>query len=133
MYSTSDESICAKPESGVVMRTLRSPHSHSGRIRFPKEANPAHRPRAWLWLEVEHRAACHKIERHRNVHVHDQPLATDLAQARGPTQPEIGLLPSGQGDARPVEAAGEGHVIAHRDGQVSNFIAHRTLEQRPSL
>src|SRR5258708_11864412 len=107
MYSTSDESICAKPESGVVMRTLRSPHSHSGRIRFFGEANPAHRPRAWLWLEVEHRAACYKIERHPNVHVHDQPLATDLAQARGPRQPEIRLLPSRHSDTRPLAAAGQ--------------------------
>src|SRR5260370_37491597 len=110
MSSTSDESICAKPESGVVMRTLRSPHSHSGRIRFFGEANPAHRPRAWLWLEGEHPAACHKIERPPNAHVHDQPPAPDLAQTRGPTQPEIGLLPSEQGDARPGEAAVQGHV-----------------------
>ena len=87
----------------------------------------------WLGLEVEHRAACLQIDRHRNVHVRDQPLAVDLPPARGPTQPVTDLLPSVQGCATPVEAVGEGHVIAHRDVQVSNFIAERTLDRREPL
>ncbi len=65
--------------------------------------------------------------------VHDQPLAVDLPEASGPTQPEIGLLPSVHGSAYPVEAVGECHVIAHRDGEVVNFIADRTLERRECL
>ena len=59
--------------------------------------------------------------------MHDQPLAVDLTEASGPTQPEIGLLPSVHGSAYPVEAVGECHVIAHRDGQVVNFIVNRAL------
>jgi hypothetical protein len=80
-----------------------------------------------LWLEVQHRAACLQIDRHRVLMVHDQPLAVDLPEARSHTQPEIGLLPSVQGPAYPVEAVGEGNVIAHRDGQVVNFIVNRAL------
>src|SRR6266704_4749462 len=86
-----------------------------------------------LWLEVEHRFAIRQIDRHRVLMVHNQPLAVDLTEASGPTQPEIGLLPSVHGSAYPVEAVGEGNVIAHRDGQVVNFIAYRTLERREYL
>src|SRR5947209_2039948 len=94
---------------------------------------PPHRPCAWLWLEVQHRAARLQIDRHRVLMVHDQPLATDLTEASGPTQPEIGLLPSVHGSAYPVEAVGECNVIAHRDVEVVNFIAYRTLERREDL
>src|SRR6266516_477616 len=87
----------------------------------------------WLGLEGEHRFALLHIDRHRNVRVHDQPRAVDPPPANGRTQPEIGLLPSGQGSAQPVEAVGECHVIAHRDGQVVHFIADRTLERRERL
>src|SRR5574337_2145315 len=62
--------------------------------------------------------------------MHDQPRAVDLSEASGPTQPESDLLPSVQGSAYPVEAVAECHVIAHRDGQVVNFIVDRTLERR---
>src|SRR5436190_4418082 len=93
---------------------------------------PKH-PRKWLWLEVQHRFAMLQIDRHRVLMVHDQPLAVDLPEAGGPTQPESGLLPIVPGSAYPVEAVGEGHVIAHRDGQVVNFIADRTLERRERL
>src|SRR2546430_1203505 len=65
--------------------------------------------------------------------VHDQPRIVDLTEAGGPTQPESGLLPSVHGSAYPVEAVGEGTVIAHRDGEVVNFIADRTLERREDL
>jgi len=37
------------------------------------------------------------------------------------------------GNDYPVKAVSEGHVIARRDGQVSNFIADRTLERREYL
>src|SRR5437773_11593937 len=87
----------------------------------------------WLWLEGEHRAACLQIDRHRVLMMHDQPLAVDLTEASGPTQPEIGLLPSVHGSPYPVEAVGECNIIAYRDGQVVNFIAYRTLEQRERL
>src|SRR6266567_7200738 len=93
---------------------------------------PKH-PMKWLWLEVQHRFAMLQIDRHRVLMMHDQPLAVDLTEASGPTQPEIGLLPIVHGSAYPVEAVGEGHVIAHRDGQVVNFIADRTLERREYL
>src|SRR6266699_2185365 len=93
---------------------------------------PPH-PMQWLWLEVQHRAACLQIDRHRVLMVHDQPLAVDPPPASGPTQPEIGLLPIVHGSAYPVEAVGEGNVLAHRDGQVVNFIAYRTLERREYL
>src|SRR5579859_6422512 len=63
---------------------------------------PAHRPWAWLGRKVEHRAACLHIDRHRDLIMHEQPLASALAPARGPTQPDTDLLPSGQGGARPV-------------------------------
>src|SRR6266487_1921060 len=86
-----------------------------------------------LWLEVQHPAACLQIDRHRVLMLPDQPRAVDLTEASGPTQPEIGLLPSVHGSAYPVEAVSEGHVIAHRDGQVVNFIADRTLERREYL
>src|SRR6266571_9357208 len=65
--------------------------------------------------------------------VHDQPRAVDLTEAGGPTQPEIGLLPSVQGSAYPVEAVAECNVIAHRDGEVVHFIVDRTLERREHL
>ena len=65
--------------------------------------------------------------------MHEPPLASDLAPARGPTHPDTDLLPSGQGCARPVEAVGEGHILAHRNGQVGNFIADRTRERRERL
>src|SRR5262249_11365210 len=78
-------------------------------------------------------AACLQIDRHRVLMVHDQPLAVDLAEASGPTQPEIGLLPSVHRSAYPVEAVAECNVIAHRDGEVMNFIAYRTLERREHL
>ena len=93
---------------------------------------PKH-PRKWLGLEVEHRFAMLQIDRHRVLMVHDQPLAVDLAEAGGPTQPEIGLLPSVPDSAYPVEAVAEGHVIAHRDGQVVNFIMNRALEDEECL
>src|SRR5258708_23299386 len=93
---------------------------------------PKH-PRKWLWLEVEHRFARLQIDRHRSLHVHDQPRAVDLAEASGPTQPVTDLLPIVHGCAQPVEAVGECHVIAHRDGQVSNFIVDRTRERRERL
>src|SRR5260370_41224535 len=93
----------------------------------PKKLAPPHRPCAWLWLEVQHRAACLQIDRHRVLMMHDQPLAVDLTEASGPTQPEIGLLPSVQGSAYPIEAVGECNVIAHRDGEVVNFIVNRAL------
>src|SRR5579864_6224193 len=82
--------------------------------------------RKWLWLEVQHRFAPLQIDRHRVLMVYDQPLAVDLTEASGPTQPESGLLPIVQGPAYPVEAVGECYVIAHSDGQVVNFIAYRT-------
>ena len=91
------------------------------------------RPCAWLGLEVQHRAACLQIDRHRDLIMHEQPLASDLAPASGPTSPETELLPSGHGCATPVEAVGEGHVIAHRDRQVSNFKVDRTLDRRERL
>src|SRR5258708_7927685 len=109
------------------MRKLSSPHSRGGGFASLGKLAPPHRPCAWLWLEVQHRAACPQIDRHRVLMMHDQPLAVDLTQASGPTQPEIGLLPSVQGSAYPVEAVGEGNVIAHRDGQVVNFIVNRAL------
>ena len=62
--------------------------------------------------------------------VYDQPFAVDLPPASGPTQPQIGPLPIVHGSAYPVEAEGKGHVIAHRDGGVVQFIADRTLERR---
>ena len=65
--------------------------------------------------------------------MHDEPLAVDRAPARGPTQPEIGLLPRVQGSADPVEAVGEGHVIAYSNVEVVNFIADRTPERRAYL
>ena len=80
-----------------------------------------------LWLEVQHRFAMLQIDRHRVLMVHDQPLAVDLPEASGPTQPEIGLLPSVHGSAYPVEAVGECHVIAHSDVEVVNFIVDRAL------
>ena len=40
-----------------------------------------------------------QIDRHRVMMVHDQPLAVDLTEAGGPTQPEIGLLPIVHGSA----------------------------------
>ncbi len=55
--------------------------------------------------------------------MHDQPRAVDLPEARGPTQPEIGLLPIVPGSAYAVEAVGEGNVIAHRNGEVVHFEA----------
>jgi hypothetical protein len=55
--------------------------------------------------------------------VHDQPLAVDLTEASGPTQPEIGLLSIVHGSAYPVEAVGECNVIAHSDVEVVNFIS----------
>src|SRR6516164_7080517 len=58
--------------------------------------------------------------------VHNQPLAVDLPEASCPTQPEISLLPCVHGSAYPVEAVGECNVIAHRDGEVVNFIVNRT-------
>src|SRR6266566_9934527 len=87
----------------------------------------------WLWLEVQHRFAIRQIDRHRVLMVHDQPRAVDLPEASGQTQPEIGLLPSDHGSAYPVEAVGEGHVIAHRDGQVVNFIVNRALVDEEDL
>src|SRR5260370_37284541 len=90
-------------------------------------------PIKWLGLEGEQRFAMLQIDRHRVLMVHDQPLAVDLAEAGGPTQPQIGLLPSVHGSAYPVEAVGEGHVIAHSNGQVVNFIVDRTLERREHL
>jgi len=57
----------------------------------------------------------------------------DRAPASGPTQPVPDLLPIVHGCAQPVEAVGEGHVIAYRDGQVSNFIVDRTRERREHL
>src|SRR6266700_4509783 len=80
-----------------------------------------------LWLEVEHRFAIRQIDGHRVLMVHNQPRAVDLTEASGPTQPEIGLLPSVHGSAYPVEAVGEGNVIAHRDVEVVNFIVNRAL------
>ena len=62
--------------------------------------------------------------------MHDQPRAVDFTEARGPTQPEIGLLPSVHGSAYAVEAVGECDVIAHSDVEVVHFIADRTLERR---
>src|SRR5260221_11463531 len=109
------------------MRKLSSPHSRGGGFASLGKLAPAHRPCAWLWLEVQHRAACLQIDRHRVLMMHDQPRAVDLTEASGPTQPEIGLLPSVQGSAYPVEAVGEGNVIAHRDGEVVNFIVNRAL------
>ena len=53
----------------------------------------------WLWLEGEHCFAMLQIDRHRVMMVHDQPLAVDLTEAGGPTQPEIGLLPIVHGSA----------------------------------
>ena len=81
----------------------------------------------WLWLEVQHRFAMLQIDRHRVLMVHDQPLAIDLTQASGPTQPEISLLPIVQGTAYPVEAVSECNVIAHSDVEVVNFIVNRAL------
>ena len=62
--------------------------------------------------------------------MHDQPHALDLPEARGPTQPEIGLQPSVHGSAYAVEAVGECHVIAHSNAEVVHFIIDRTLERR---
>src|SRR5579884_880775 len=68
-----------------------------------------------------------QIDRHRVLMVHDQPLAVDLPEASGPTQPEIGLLPSVHGSAYPVKAVGECNVITHSDGEVVNFIVNWAL------
>src|SRR6266566_3288720 len=87
---------------------------------------PKH-PMKWLWLEVQYRFAMLQIDRHRVLMVYDQPLAVDLTEAGGPTQPEIGLLPIVHGSAYPVEAVGEGNVIAHSDVEVVNFIVNRAL------
>src|SRR5436190_23252427 len=71
-----------------------------------------------------------QIDRHRVLMMHDQPLAVDLPEASGPTQPEIGLQLIVHGSAYPVEAVGECNVIAHSNVEVVNFIAYRTLERR---
>src|SRR6266566_5962712 len=112
------------------MRKLSSPHSRGGGFASLGKLAPPHRPCAWLWLEVQHRAASLQIDRHRVLMMHDQPLAVDLSEASGPPQPEISLLPSVQGSADPVEAVAEGYILAHRDAEVSNVIADRTLERR---
>src|SRR5579864_4841032 len=99
------------------------------RMRFFGEARSSPRAMQWLGLEVQHRTASLQINRHRVLMMHDQPLAVDLAEACGPPQQEISLLPSVQGSAYAVEAVGEGHILAHRDGQALNIIADRTLER----
>src|SRR6059036_2800019 len=97
----------------------------------PKESEPIHpQTMKCLWLEVEYRFTMCQIDRHRVLMVHDQPLAVDLSEASGPPQPEISLLPSVQGSADPVEAVAEGYILAHRDAEVVNVIADRTLERR---
>src|SRR5947207_8061481 len=111
----------------------RADHPGSGGFASLGKLAPPHRPCALLWLEIQHRFALLQIDRHRVLMVHDQPLAVDLTEASGPTQPEIGLLPIVHGSAYPVEAVGECNVIAHSDGQVVNFIAYRTLERREYL
>ena len=80
-----------------------------------------------LWLDVQHRFTIHQIDRHRDLMVHDQPLAVDLTEASGPPQPEIGPLPIVPGSAYPVETVGECNVIAHSDVEVVNFIVNRAL------
>src|SRR3989442_14895748 len=115
------------------MRKLSSPHSRGGGFASLGKLAPPHRPCALLWLEVQHRAACLQIDRHRVLMVHDQPRAVDLTEASGPTQPEIGLQPIVHGSAYPVEAVAECNVIAHSDVEVMNFIAYRPLERREHL
>src|SRR5215469_2654493 len=119
-------SVSARKEAPVQMeRHISACHKL---FVLSSEAGYARCP--WLGLEVEHRFARLHIDRHRDLIVHEQPLASELAPARGPTHPGTDLLPGGQGCARPVEAMAEGHILAHRDGQVSNFIADRTRKLR---
>ena len=45
----------------------------------------------------------------------DHPLAIDLAETQGRAHPNIGFLAVRPFSADPVEAVGEGHVIASSD------------------
>src|SRR5579859_4726101 len=76
---------------------------------------PLHRPCVLLWLEIQHCYAMLQVDWHRILMVYDQPLAVNLLETGGPTQPEIGLELIAQGLPYPVEAVDEGKVIDHND------------------
>ena len=61
--------------------------------------------------------------------MHDQPLAIDLAETGGPSQPHIHLLAVLHRSGIVVEAVAERHVLASRDVQVTNLEVDRTLER----
>jgi hypothetical protein len=63
----------------------------------------------------------------------DHPLAINLAVANGRAHQHIDFPSVGLRSAEPVEAVGEGHVIARRDAQVANLVANRALERREPL
>src|SRR5215472_18275746 len=82
-----------------------------------------------LRLEVDRCFAAIHIEGYRYMLMGDHPLAVDLAVANGCAHPGLGFFPICPLSADPVEAVGEGHVIARREAQVANLVANRPPER----
>src|SRR5258708_12390555 len=72
-----------------------------------------------LGLEIQHSLTGIEISRNRNVIVHDEPLAVDLAQATSGTNPQVGLLTALQFPAHSFQRVQKGHITAGNDAHVT--------------
>ncbi len=84
-------------------------------------------------LEIQQRSAALQIDRHRNLVVHDEPVAVDLPKARRRPKPEIGPVPVLQRAAYPIEAVAKCDIITHSDSEVMNLVTERMLVHRKGV
>ena len=72
--------------------------------------------------EIQNSVAMLEVCWDRDVVVHDQPGAIDSAQARRPTQPQLGDVTASQRGVQVVEAMNEGQLAVRRDVQVVHLV-----------
>src|SRR4051812_9107034 len=78
-------------------------------------------------LQVEQRLARREIHRHRDVVVHDAPLAVDLAQPARDPPPHAGRPAVLELSAHPLERRDERHVAADGDVEVADLVVERAF------
>ena len=74
-----------------------------------------------------------RIERHRDMVMHHEPVAIDLPKTRRSSNPDIAHLSIPYRAAQPIDAVRERRAIAHGDFEVANLIAERRLEHGECL
>jgi len=97
------------------------------------EARKVESPVRLSRLEIHQGSAALQIERHRNLVMHDEPVAVNLPKARRRPKPEVGSVPILQCAAYPIAAVSKCDVITHGDSEVANHVTERMLVNRKGV